>query len=160
MLFCSIAVLATLTCHPGPVAGNWPQFRGPGATGISEGKGLPVSWSSEKNVVWKVDIPGRGWSSPVVWGDKVFLTTAASGGKEEKPRKGLYFGGNRLVPSPHPHTWEVHCLDFKTGETLWKKVAHEGKPGSALHIKNRAASETPVTDGERVRRGTPKGCPA
>src|SRR5262245_48769130 len=72
---------------------NWPQFRGPEARGIAEGAALPERWSTSENVEWKIAVPGRGWSSPIVWDNKVFLTTAMSDGEMEAPKKGLYFGG-------------------------------------------------------------------
>jgi outer membrane protein assembly factor BamB len=128
---------------------NWPQFRG-SSGGIAEDKVLPVSWSTTENVVWKVDILGRGWSCPVVWGDKVFLTTVASEGNVEEARKGLYRGGDRNKASSAVHHWIVYCFDWHSGKTLWQKTVHKGKPAQPVHIKNTYASETPVTDGERV----------
>jgi outer membrane protein assembly factor BamB len=128
---------------------NWPQFRGSSA-GVAEDKALPVSWSTTENVVWKVDILGRGWSCPVVWGDKVFLTTVASEGHVEEARKGLYLGGDRNKASSAVHHWIVYCFDWRSGKTLWQKTVHKGKPAQPVHIKNTYASETPVTDGERV----------
>src|SRR5438132_11443520 len=86
---------------------NWPQFRGAQASGAVEAKGLPETWSTTTNVVWKMDIPGSGWSSPIIWGNRVFVTSVVREGKEESPIKGLYFGGNRLTPSPDAHRWMV-----------------------------------------------------
>jgi outer membrane protein assembly factor BamB len=128
---------------------NWPQFRGPTA-GVSEGNNLPAVWSTTKNVAWKVEVPGRGWSSPIVWGDKVFLTSVVTEGKFEEAKKGLYFGGERAKPSRDVHHWMVWCFDFQTGKKLWEHEAHKGAPASTVHIKNTYASETPVTDGERL----------
>tara|TARA_Y100000758_G_scaffold151521_1_gene107483 strand:+ start:2118 stop:3452 length:1335 start_codon:yes stop_codon:yes gene_type:complete len=129
---------------------NWPQFRGPGARGIAEGKGFPSTWSGTKNVKWSVPVPGRGWSSPVIWGDKVFLTAAVSAGKEKAVKKGLYFGGNEKNPSPNPHRWMVYCFSFKDGKMLWKQEADAGKPLTPRHIKNNYAPETQVTDGKLI----------
>jgi outer membrane protein assembly factor BamB len=128
---------------------NWPQFRGKQA-GVAEGAGYPATWSTSKNVVWKTDIPGSGWSSPIVWGDKIFLTSVISEGKTEAPIKGLYFGGNRVTPPPDVHRWMVYCIDWSTGKILWEKQVHKGVPQSAHHVKNTFASETPITDGERI----------
>ena len=128
---------------------NWPCLRG-GSGGVVEDKVLPVSWSTTENVAWKVDILGRGWSSPVVWGDKIFLTTVASEGHVEEAKKGLYFGGDRNKASSAVHHWIVYCFDWRSGRTLWQKTVHKGKPAQPVHIKNTYASETPVTDGERV----------
>src|SRR5215472_9887312 len=74
---------------------NWPQFRGPGALGVAEDARLPDAWSETENVLWKTPIVGMGWSSPIVWGNRVYLTTAISAGEVEQPKKGLYFGGER-----------------------------------------------------------------
>jgi outer membrane protein assembly factor BamB len=128
---------------------NWPQFRGPRA-GVVEDEVLPVTWSTTEHVAWTAEIPGRGWSSPVVWGDRVFVATAVAEGGDETPRKGLYLGGNRDTPSDKVHRWKLYCIDFNTGRILWDAVAHEGLPRYATHAKNSYASETPVTDGERV----------
>ncbi len=128
---------------------NWPCFRGP-SCGIVEDEVLPVSWSTTENVVWKIDVIGRAWSSPVVWGNKIFLTTVASEGHVEEAKKGLYFGGNRNKPPSAIHHWIVYCYDWASGKTLWQKTVHTGKPAEPVHIKNTYASETPVTDGERV----------
>jgi outer membrane protein assembly factor BamB len=129
---------------------HWPQFRGPHGLGVAEEKNLPDTWSTTRNVVWKTASPFRGWSSPVVWGDWVFVTTAVKEGKSETPAKGLYLGGERLRPPEEVHHWMVYCLDWKTGKVLWKKEAHRGRPQSTHHAKNSYASETPVTDGRRV----------
>jgi outer membrane protein assembly factor BamB len=129
---------------------NWPQFRGPDATGVSDNDALPLHWSATENVAWKTDLPGRGWSSPIIWGDRVFLTSVINRGKSEEPKKGLYFGGDRPTPPADVHEWIVMCLDLKSGEMIWRKTVHEGRPDSSIHLKNSFASETPVTDGERV----------
>ena len=129
---------------------HWPQFRGPGARGVAEGKKLPTTWSKTENVKWCVPIPGRGWSSPVTWGDKVFLSSAVSTGKEKEIKKGLYFGGNEEHPSPNQHHWMVYCFSFENGERLWEHEADVGKPLTPRHIKNNYAPETQVTDGHLI----------
>jgi outer membrane protein assembly factor BamB len=129
----------------------WPQFRGLNAAGVAEGfKDLPDHWSATENVAWKRDIRGRGWSSPIVWGNRVFLTTVVNTGESEEPKKGLYFGGERLKPPESLHQWKVFCLDVDSGDVRWERQVHEGNPQTSIHIKNSYASETPVTDGERV----------
>jgi outer membrane protein assembly factor BamB len=128
---------------------NWPQFRGPRA-GVAEDQVLPDTWSTSEHIAWTVEIPGRGWSSPIVWGDRVFVSTAVAEGDIEMPKTGLYLGGNRDTPSDKVHLWKVYCIDLNTGKVLWGAVAHKDRPKYALHIKNSHASETPVTDGERV----------
>ena len=114
---------------------NWPCFRGP-LGGVVEDEVLPVSWSTTDNVKWKIDVVGRAWSSPVVWGDKIFLTTVASEGHVEEAKKGLYFGGNRNEPSSAIHHWIVYCYDWASGKTLWQKTVHTGKPAQPVHIKD------------------------
>ena len=99
------------------VADDWPQFRGPSA-GVADDASLPTTWSTTANVVWKLDIAGRGWSSPVVAGDRIFLTSVIAPGPEEAPKKGLYFGGNRETPPAGEHRWMVLCVDWKTGKLL------------------------------------------
>lgn len=127
----------------------WPQFRGPGARGVAEGANLPERWSATENIAWKVDVPGTGWSSPIVAGDRIFLTSVISASETEKPVKGLYFGGERPA-STVEHRWVVTALDLASGRTLWTRDAHRAVPAFARHLKNSYASETPVTDGERL----------
>jgi outer membrane protein assembly factor BamB len=129
---------------------NWPQFRGPGARGITTNTSVPEHWSASENVAWKAEIPGRGWSSPIVWGDRVFLTTAVNSGTPEPPKKGLYLGGERPNAPRPEHEWKVVCLDLSSGKVQWEHVVHRGPPPGPSHLKNSYASETPVTDGERV----------
>jgi outer membrane protein assembly factor BamB len=116
---------------------------------VSDEADLLDTWSRTENVVWTTKVPGRGWSSPVIWGDRIFLTSAEQlAGKSEKVKPGLYFGGERQ--RIYPHAWKVFCIDFKTGKILWEKEAHKGDPFEGHHLKNSLASETPVTDGQRI----------
>ncbi len=137
---------------PGVLAGeaNWPQLRGPGARGISTSTNLPERWSASENVAWKAEIPGHGWSSPIVWGDRVFVTTAVNTGTNEPPKKGLYLGGERPSAARPAHEWKLVCLDLSSGKMRWERVVYRGEPPGPKHLKNSYASETPVTDGERV----------
>ena len=128
---------------------NWPQFRG-GSSGVAEDGILPDTWSTSQNVVWTTEIPGRSWSSPVVCGNRIFVISAVSEGDAEMPRKGLYRGGNRNTPSGKVHRWMVYCIDWNSGKVLWERLAYKAVPEHPLHIKNTYASETPVTDGERI----------
>ena len=129
---------------------HWPQFRGADSTGVDDGASFPERWGTNENVSWKIQVPGRGWSSPIVWGNRVFLTTVVSAGEMEAPKKGLYFGGERKEVSKAEHQWNLVCYDLKDGRELWRRAAHRGPPANPLHVKNSYASETPVTDGERV----------
>src|SRR5258708_3782037 len=146
-----IAVFFFLAAPAGPVADNWPQFRGPLSTGVAniEDPKLPDKWSATDNVLWKTDVAGVGWSSPVVWGDRIYLTAVINSGDGEKPKKGLYFGGER-PPSKDEHRWVVYAVDFKSGKVVWQQEAAKSVPNAPRHLKNSYASETPVTDGERV----------
>jgi outer membrane protein assembly factor BamB len=146
-LFATMALAVASSVHANA---NWPQFRGAEARGVAEGDALPVEWSATKNVEWKADIPGRGWSSPVVWGDRVFFTSVVNLGESEDPKKGLYFGGDRPDAPESVHQRIAYCLDLESGDVLWQHQVHEGAPKTGIHIKNSFASETPVTDGERV----------
>jgi len=144
-----LALFLVSAAASAPEGGNWAQFRGPGARGIGASPGLPLRWSATQNVEWKTTIPGRGWSSPIVWGDRVFVTTVVNEGGSEEPRKGLYFGGERAAPKTS-HQWKVLCLDLKTGKQRWERTVHTAVPREGVHLKNSFASETPVTDGSRV----------
>ena len=128
---------------------HWPQFRGLSAGVAENDPALPERWSTAENIVWTLDMPGAGWSSPVVWGDHVFVTTVINSGQSEAPKPGLYFGGERPA-STAPHRWMVHDVDFATGKVRWSKEVRNGVPAGPKHLKNSYASETPVTDGERV----------
>ena len=97
---------------------NWPQFRGPGALGVSGNANLPDKWSTTENVLWKQVVAGRGWSSPVVWGNQIFVTTVVTEGKAWVAKKGLYFGGERYKPPAGRHHWKVVCLNLDTGKVV------------------------------------------
>lgn len=226
----TIALLAA----PFALAGDWPQFRGPGANGVVGEKSLPTEWSKDKNIAWKVNVPGVAWSSPIVWGDRIYVTTAITE-NQPKPRSGGGYGGGgrfgrrggpgggerpdgptdrrpdapardnpgadratdpergpdaappaKQPDEPNPsgdrspggprrgpggfrpggpggpggfgrsgppnavYKWQVLCLDRNTGQTIWSQTAAEHKPAIPTHSTNTYASETPVTDGERV----------
>src|ERR1700680_781221 len=128
---------------------NWPQFRGPQSIGVADDAGLPDTWSSTENVLWKIDVEGTGWSSPVVWGDRIFITSVVSTIPEEKPKKGFYLPAELKTPTDE-HRWMVYAIDFKTGKKLWEREAHRGVPAFPHHPKNTFASATPVTDGEHI----------
>jgi outer membrane protein assembly factor BamB len=141
---------------PGPQNGSpsstvhWPSFRGPQASGIAEGP-APVTWDAEKgvNVLWKTPIPGLSVSSPVVWGDRIFVVTAVSSDPDAKFRHGLY-GDVEPSSDLSKHSWRVYALDKKSGKVLWERVAYEGAPRSKRHPKSSQASATPATDGKHV----------
>ena len=142
-----IAVFVPLVAPASDVA--WPQFLGPGERAVSANPKVPDHWSATENVAWKTSLPGRGWSSPVVCGDRIFLTTVV-GDDEELPQKGLYRGGERTEAAASEHQWKVLCLDLRSGKMLWDRSVHRGALPGPKHSKNSYASETPVADGQRV----------
>ncbi len=150
LTLCSSGLLLLMAALSASAQKNWPSFRGEDSLGVATNKNLPVTWSTNQNVAWKTTVPGSGWSSPVVWGDRIFLTSVVKEGEVEPPKKGLYSGGERPAPSTNTHHWMVYCFDWKTGKKLWERQVHEGSPTVSRHLKNTYASETPVTDGERV----------
>jgi len=131
-------------------AQNWPSFRGPGASGVAEGK-APQEWDATKgvNIIWKTEIPGLAHSSPVIWGDRVYVTTAVSSDAKAVFRHGLY-GDVDPSPDVSKHSWRIYCLDKRTGMIIWEKVAHEGVPRTKRHPKSSQASSTPATDGKHI----------
>jgi outer membrane protein assembly factor BamB len=140
-----------LLCLPASVhADNWPQFRGLNGSGVSSETNLPTTWGAEKNLAWKVEIPGIAWSSPIIWGKRLFLTTAVPAEKVERPSPRTHLRDDESVLEKVVYRWEVHCLDADTGRTIWVNVAARHKPTLPIHPKNSYATETPVTDGERL----------
>src|SRR5262245_56460451 len=172
----AIALLAAAIAEPAPVAPAdtvWPQFRGASGRGVADIDNLPVSWSAEKNVAWRVGVPGRGWSSPIVWGDRVIVTSTVSPGAFKQPSTGIY--GNDYVAELMAQglsddqvlaklrardiestaeagelQYMVYSFDVATGKQVWQQQAHRGAPFGGRHRKNTYASETPATDGERI----------
>ncbi len=150
IFICVLVVLAWLSLPTVSIANdNWPQFRGSGALGVVDDPTLPMAWSTTDNVEWVVDVPGLGWSSPIVWNDLVIVTGVASEGAVEEPRAGFYFGGERPTPTDE-HRWMVLAFSVSTGELRWEQEVYRGIPAGPRHLKNTYASETPVTDGEHI----------
>jgi outer membrane protein assembly factor BamB len=130
---------------------SWPSFRGPGASGIGDGQGAPAAWDipAGKNVRWRTDVPGIANSSPVVWGDRVFVSTAVSAKADLSLRTGLY-GDVDSVNDDSSHAYRLYALDRKTGRMLWERTAEERVPPVKRHLKSTQANPTPATDGKRV----------
>ena len=142
---------------------NWPKFRGLRNGVVPDNPALPETWSRTENVIWNVDVPGQGWSSPIVWGDLIFVTAVISDEPRQEP-------GRDVIPEPGqegapvtsidgivtadplatPYTWTLYAFDFDTGQQRWERVLRSGIPANPKHPKNTYASETPVTDGEYV----------
>jgi outer membrane protein assembly factor BamB len=168
-----VLVITTFVPAPAPPDTTWPQFRGPSGRAVSAIATLPTTWSTTINVTWKADVPGRGWSSPIVWGDQVIVTSAVGAGAFKQPSPGIY--GNdyvaelqkqgltddqimdklrqRDLESPQEAgdlQFMVYSFDIKTGQVRWARQAHKGPPVGGRHRKNTYASETPATDGARI----------
>lgn len=140
-------LLVGAACLQGSVAaGDWPQFRGPNNSGVSPPSQAPSQWSATKNLAWTQKIPGYGWSSPIVVGDKIIVTTAVSE-KQKRPQPFSFSMIGNAKPPDAVYRWEIHCLDRHTGKPLWSHVALERKPTIAATFGNTYASETPVSDG-------------
>jgi outer membrane protein assembly factor BamB len=123
-LLSTVALFSLATfCH----AADWPCWRGPQGNGISDEPSAPLKWSPSRNIAWRTEIPGKGRSSPIVSGDRIFLTTGVD---EDQSRR-------------------ILCLDRHDGQILWNAQVHSG-PGGKMHQDNTMASSTPATDGERV----------
>ena len=144
-----VAGLLFLTLTGMSATDQWPQFRGPQAGVIPDDPALPDKWSETENVVWKAAIPGLGWSSPIVWDGHIFLTSAISAGNEKPPVPGLYDEHDH-IPAAAEQRWVVYDVDFKTGKIRWQRELHKALPPLLRHVKNSYASETPVTDGNRL----------
>jgi hypothetical protein len=145
------AAPASLTSAPRAAPRNWPSFRGERANGNGDGQGAVAEWdvASGKNIRWKTPIPGIANSSPIVWGDRVFVTTAVSKAGDTTFRTGLY-GDVKPVDDLSEHEWKIYCLEKKTGKILWARTAFTGAPKVKRHTKSSQASSTPATDGRRV----------
>ena len=150
-----VALLAGLTVTV--TAENWPQWRGPGGQGVSTDAQAPTDWAPDKNIAWKAELPGTGMSSPIVWGDRIYLTAViegdvVSGQKAVKHR----FGQEQdwvhpdSVAADKKHTFKVLALDASSGKILWDRTAYEGTVFDARHRRSSFAGPTPVTDGAMV----------
>ncbi len=136
-------------------AEQWAQFRGSNIDGIAQSK-HPLQWSEANNVAWSIDLPGEGWSCPVVWDDQVFVTAAVPVSSQQsqsavKPEEYSGGGGRRRDDlTQMTFRWQLFCFDAKTGNELWRQTAREGRPNMPRHSSNTYATETPITDGKRV----------
>ena len=140
---------------------NWPQFRGGVAGVVADDPALPERWGPDENIAWRIDIPGRAWSSPIVWGDHVFVLTVTrvGGDLDAQPMpiesyRARSLGGSMtgadIVNEGEPLRWVLYDVDFETGAIRWEHELHTAVPSLTAHQKNTFASETPVTDGARV----------
>ena len=148
-----LAVVACVAAAAPAAAQNWPSFRGPGAGGVAaESAKPPSTWDigSSRNVAWKVTLPGLAHSSPIVWGDRIYVTTAVP----SQPGTPTVITGEKAgidsAKDMIAHTWRLLAFDKTTGKVIWDKVVHQGMPRLKRHVKASHASATPATDGRSI----------
>jgi outer membrane protein assembly factor BamB len=136
---------------PASGTGHWPSFRGHEASGSADGQRLPATWNpaSGANVLWRQSIPGLAHSSPIVWGDTLFVTSAISSRPDATFKPGLYGDGD-ASDDRSVHRWMVYAIDTRTGTIRWERTAARGAPRNKRHIKSTYASSSPATDGRIV----------
>jgi outer membrane protein assembly factor BamB len=153
--FASNLILAGLLFGAGTQRGGeeaqhfWPQWRGPLGTGVAPHARPPVSWSETKNIRWKSALAGKGHSTPIVWGEHIFLTAAVPYGDGVKPRF-VRPGAHDNLAMTRPHEFVVLAVSRKTGKILWQQTVHKEVPHEAGHVTASQASASPVTDGQHV----------
>ena len=146
---------AATSLPPPPAAasarGSWPSFRGSAASGVADGQNLPDRWDVKtgENLLWRTAIPGLAHSSPVVWGDRVFVTTAVSQNPNATFKPGLYGDGDASEDRSRQR-WMIYAVDKRSGRIAWERTAYDGAPLNKRHIKSTYASATPATDGRVV----------
>ena len=159
--------------QPNDNAGAWPQFRGPAFNPTAENPQLPEKWSNTENVEWAINIDGRGWSSPIVVGNQVFVTTVTTEGDSKEPQTGVNYSNEYVeelskqglseeeierkvmerdfeLPDQVSLHYFLMCYDLQSGKELWKQEYYQGQPPGGRHRKNSFSSETPVTDGNKI----------
>ncbi len=132
------------------IAQNWPMWRGPLGTGVAPDANPPVEWNENTNIRWKKPLPGKGHSTPIVWEERVFITTAVPVGDALQPKYSGAPGAHDNLPVTHRHEFVVMALNRDDGKPLWKKTVREGLPHEGGHYTASLASLSPVTDGEHL----------
>ena len=137
--------------RPAKATGSWPSFRGPNASGVAEGQNLPEEWNTKtgQNILWRTTIPGLAHSSPIVWGNRIYVTSAVSSDPKATFKPGLYGDGD-ASKDRSTHKWMLYALDKRSGKVVWERVAFAGEPREKRHIKATYANSTPATDGRIV----------
>lgn len=148
-MWTSLAVLAAVLTG-NQTTSNWPAWRGPLGTGAAPSAKPPTEWNATKNIRWKTPLPGRGHSTPIVWGNRIFVTAAIPIGEKLKPRYSGRPGAHDNLPVTHKQRFVVIALDRKTGKIAWQKTLHEALPVEGAHYTASLASASAVTDGKRV----------
>lgn len=148
----AVSVVAISSGHAETPLENWPKWRGPEGTGVNHSANPPTKWSEQENIRWKVELPGNGSSTPIVWQDRIFLLTAISVEKDAAAAKLEPPAGRGFRPPvpKNPYKFVVLCVDRATGKTLWQKVAREEVPHEGHHKDHGFASSSPVTDGKHL----------
>jgi outer membrane protein assembly factor BamB len=144
------SIFGMAAVHLATAADEWPQFRGRQASGVDASSPAPTTWNvaSGDNIRWQTPIAGLAHSSPIVWGDRVYVATATKAGAAEL-KVGLY-GDIAPIVEKEPHQWHLLALDKRTGKVLWDTIAHEGVPRAQRHPKSSHCNSTPATDGRRI----------
>src|SRR5262245_7095554 len=150
MIACLLSVAADADRSGAEARDDWPQWRGPVGTGVAPHARPPVEWSETKNVRWKAALPGKGHSTPIVWGDRVFVTTAIPYGEAMTPRFPNRPGAHDNLTLTRHHEFAVLAVSRRDGKVLWQQTVHKDVPHEAGHISASVASASPVTDGEHV----------
>jgi outer membrane protein assembly factor BamB len=153
ILWCwCLGAMATAAEGTSDAKANWHQWRGPLGTGVSATADPPVTWNAAdgSNIRWKTPLPGRGHSTPIVWGERVFLTTAIPVGKALPPRPSTAPGNHDNLAVTHRQEFVALAVDRSSGKIVWQKKLHEALPHEQGHRTASLASGSPVTDGERV----------
>ena len=168
----ALAVAALAAAPPAPEL-TWPGFRGHDMSGVAPNAKLPDQWSTTRNVKWSVPVAGNGWSSPIIWGDTVYLTTAIGAKAFKQPSAGLFGNDyiaelqaqgitgpelmkrvqerdNELPAEADELRYMLYAFDTASGRMRWEREAVKMVPAGGRHRKNTYASETPFTDGERI----------
>ena len=145
-----LTLLTTSLAIHNVAAENWPQFRGPQASGVSSGT-APTKWNATtgENILWQTPLVGLGHASPIVWGDKIYIATAVRPGMKAELKVGLYGDGDSYAEK-EKHEWRLLCLDKATGKILWDKLQLEAVPRLERHTKATHCNSTPATDGKRI----------
>jgi outer membrane protein assembly factor BamB len=148
---CLIALALCLGFASATYSQNWPSFRGQNGTGVGDGNDPPTTWDTEKstNILWKTPIPGLGHSSPIIWGDRIFVTTAVSSSANSQFVHGLTETA-ASADDNSKHSFRVYCLNKKTGSIIWEKAIYDGLPKVRRHVKGSYANPTPATDGKNL----------
>lgn len=156
----TVKLLAVLVVVAHSVLGQqpetyWPQWRGPTGNGVAPHADPPTEWSETENVAWKIELPGRGSSTPVVWGDRLYVTTAIPVGDgparaDAADPPGAGQGPPRVVPATRAQRFTVLAIERETGKTVWQTVVREELPHEGTHVAGTFASASPITDGERL----------